>query len=119
MASMALKRKITKGRVVRTPDGFEVGEAVHFVAISPRTSIMTSEPPDEAQRIVDSLPAPKAAPWADAMLRVAGVAHTSGRRQRAAGPVEAESSVSDADAIAFATVVKPKRRARNALAVVR
>lgn len=41
MPAAALRRKVTKGRVVRAPEGFEVGQNVNLVAISPRTWIMT------------------------------------------------------------------------------
>jgi len=44
MPTATIRRKITKGRVVRTPDGFEVGQSVHFAAVTPRTWIMTLEP---------------------------------------------------------------------------
>jgi hypothetical protein len=119
MSTASLRRKVTKGRVVRTPEGFEVGQSVHFVAVSPRTWIMTLEPIEEAERLAAALPAPPASPWGEAMARVQGVAHASGRRPRKAGPVELDSATSDAQALAFATIVAPKRRARNTRAVVR
>ena len=115
----ALRRKITKGRVVRTPDGFEVGQSVHFVAVSPRTWIMTLESVEEAERLAAALPATPPSPWSEAMARVQGIAHAAGRRPRKAGPVELDSTTSDAEALAFATVVTPKRRARGTRGVVR
>ncbi len=115
----ALRRKVTKGRVVRAPEGFEVGQSVHLVSISPRTWIMTLEPVEEAERLVAALPAPPTSAWDGAMARVRGIAHATGRRPRTAGPVEADVVTSDAEALAFATIVAPKRRARNARGVVR
>ena len=53
------------------------------------------------------------------MNRVAGIAHAAGRRPRKTGPVESDSPTSDAEAVAFATVVAPKRRARGTRGVVR
>jgi hypothetical protein len=119
MPAPALRRKVTKGRVVRAPDGFEVGQSVNFVAISPRTWIMTLETVEEAERLAAAIPAPPASPWSEAMNRVAGIAHATGRRPRKAGPVELDSPTSDAEAVAFATVVAPKRRARGTRGVVR
>jgi len=52
MSVAALRRKITKGRVARVPEGFKVGQSVYFVAISPRPWIMTLEPLEEAERLV-------------------------------------------------------------------
>jgi hypothetical protein len=91
MPTTLLSRKVTKGRVVRTPDGFEVGQSVHFAAISPRTWIMTLEPVEEAVRLAAAVPAPPASPWGEAMMRVQGIAHSAGRRRRQAGPVELDS----------------------------
>lgn len=119
MPAVPLRRKVTKGRVVRTPEGFEVGQSVHFVAVSPRTWIMTLEPVEEAQRLAAALPAAPATPWSEAMTRVQGIAHAAGRRPRKAGPVELDSTTSDAEALASATVVAPKRRARGTRGVVR
>jgi hypothetical protein len=119
MHSASLRRKVTKGRVVRTPEGFEVGQSVNFVAISPRTWIMTLEPVEEAERLVAALPAAPESPWSNVMTRVAGTAHTAGRRLRKAGPVEVDSTTTDAAALAFATIVAPKRRARDTHGVVR
>ncbi len=119
MPAAPLRRKLTKGRVVRTPDGFEVGQSVHFVAVSPRTWIMTLEPVEEAERLAANLPAPPASPWSGAMTRVQGIAHAAGRRPRRAGPVEVDSPTSDAEALAFATIVAPKRRPRSTSGVVR
>lgn len=59
MPATPLRRKVGKGRVVRTPEGFEVGQSVHFVAVSPWTWIMTLEPVEEAQRLAAALPAPR------------------------------------------------------------
>lgn len=118
MVAATLRRKVTKGRVVRTPDGFEVGQSVHFVAVSPRTWIMTLEPLEEAERLAATLPAAPPSPWSAAMARIQGIAHATGRRQRKAGPVEVDSPTSDAEALAFATVVAPKRRARGGRGVV-
>ncbi len=118
MAATSFPRKVTKGRVVRTPDGFEVGQTVHFVAVSPRTWLMTLEPLAEAERLVAALPGTPPSPWADAMTRVRGAAHATGRRTRVAGPVERESVTSDADAMSAAAIVVPKRKARRARAVV-
>jgi hypothetical protein len=113
MTATSVPRKVTKGRVVRTPDGFEVGQTVHFVAVSPRTWLMTLEPLAEAERLVAALPGPPASPWADAMTRVRGATHATGRRTRVAGSVERESVTSDADALSSATIVVPKRKART------
>jgi hypothetical protein len=118
MAASTVPRKVTKGRVVRTPDGFEVGQTVHFVAVSPRTWLMTLEPVAEAQRLAAALPGAPPTPWADAMTRVRGAAHATGRRTRIAGPLERESATSDVDALSAATIVAPKRKARVARAVV-
>jgi hypothetical protein len=112
MAAASIPRKVTKGRVVRTPDGFEVGQTVHFVAISPRTWLLTLEPRAEIERLVAALPGPPVSPWADAMTRVRGATHATGRRTRVAGPVERESVTSDADALSGAIIVVPKRKAR-------
>jgi hypothetical protein len=95
MASVSLRRKITKGRVVRAPDGFEVGQSVNLVAISPRTWILTLESVEEAERLVAALPEPPSSPWNAAMARVK------------AAEVEADSTTTDAEALAFATVVTP------------
>lgn len=119
MPTSPLRRKVTKGRVVRTPEGFEVGQSVHFVAVSPRTWIMTLEPFEEAERLAAALPAPPASPWSEAMTRVRGIAHAAGRRPRTAGNVELDSTTSDAEALAFGTIVAPKRRARGTSGVVR
>lgn len=119
MPSAALRRKVTKGRVVRAPDGFEVGQSVHLVAISPRTWIMTLEPLEEAERLAAAIPASPESPWSAAMARVQGIPHTVGRRPRKPGPVELDSTSSDAEALAFATIVAPKRRARRTRGVVR
>lgn len=119
MLTEPIRRKITKGRVVRTPDGFEVGQSVHFVAVSPRTWIMTLEPIEEAERLAASLPSPPSSPWSGAMRRVQGIAHATGRRSRKAGAVEADSTTSDAEALGFATIVQPKRPPRSGRAVVR
>jgi len=59
MPTATIRRKITKGRVVRTPDGFEVGQSVHFAAVTPRTWIMTLEPHEEAERLAAALPGPR------------------------------------------------------------
>jgi hypothetical protein len=118
MPAPALRRKVTKGRVVRAPDGFEVGQSVNFVAISPRTWIMTLETVEEAERLAAALPATAPSPWSEAMARVAGIAHAAGRRPRKAGSVESESSTSDAEAVAFATIATPKRRPRDGRGVV-
>jgi hypothetical protein len=119
MPAAPLRRKVGKGRVVRTPEGFEVGQSVHFVAVSPRTWIMTLEPVAEAERLAAAFPSPPASPWSEAMARVQGIAHAAGRRPRKAGPVELDSTTSDEQALAFATIVAPKRRARSTRAVVR
>jgi hypothetical protein len=119
MSAASLSRKVTKGRVVRTPEGFEVGQSVHFVAVSPRTWIMTLEPLEEAERLAAALPAAPASPWSEAMARVQGIPHAAGRRPRKAGPVELNSTTSDSEALAFATIVTPKRRARGTRGVVR
>jgi hypothetical protein len=119
MPAAPLRRKVTKGRVVRTPEGFEVGQSVHFVAVSPRTWIMTLEPAEEAERLAAALPAPPASPWSEAMIRVQGIAHSAGRRPREAGPIELDSTTPDAEALAFATIVAPKRPARRTRGVVR
>jgi hypothetical protein len=119
MPTTPIRRKITKGRVVRTPDGFEVGQSVHFVEVSPRTWIMTLEPVEEAERLAAALPSPPTSPWSEAMARVKGVAHTAGRRSRKAGTVELDLKTSDTEALAIATIVTPKRRARSGRAVVR
>ncbi len=119
MTATPIRRKITKGRVVRTPEGFEVGQSVHFVALTPRTWIMTLEPVEEAQRLAAALPSPPTSPWSEPMAHVQGVAHTVGRRSRRSGTVKSDSTTSDAEALAFATIVTPKRRARSDRAVVR
>lgn len=119
MPAAALSRKVTKGRVVRAPKGFEVGRSVNLVAISPRTWIMTLESVEEAERLAASLPAPPESPWNAAMARVQGIPHAVGRRRRKAGPVELDSTTSDAEALAFATIVAPKRRPRSTRDVVR
>lgn len=120
MANSPLSRKVTKGRVVRTPDGFEVGQSVHFVPISPRTWIMTLETIEEAERLAAAMPGELASPWETAMERVRGIPHVMGRRtDRKGGPVEPDSETSDEEALAFATLVLPKRRARSARALVR
>ena len=119
MPATPLSRKVTKGRVVRTPEGFEVGQSVHFVAVSPRTWIMTLETVEEAQRLAAALPAAPVSPWSKAMIRVQGMAHAAGRRPRKAGAVELDSTTSDAEALAFATMVTPQRRARGKRAMVR
>lgn len=119
MPAAALRRKVTKGRVVRAPEGFEVGQNVNLVAISPRTWIMTLEPVEEAERLAASLPAPPESPWNAAMARVRGIAHAVGRRPRKARPVELDSTTSDAEALACATIVAPKRRPRSKRGVVR
>jgi len=119
MPAAPVRRKVTKGRVVRTPEGFEVGQSVHFVAVSPRTWIMTLEPVEEAERLAAALPTPPESPWSAAMTRVQGIPHAAGRRPRKAGSVELDSTASDAEALAFATIVVPKRRARSTRAVVR
>jgi hypothetical protein len=119
VARASLRRKVTKGRVVRTPDGFEVGQSVYFVAISPRTWIMTLETVEEAERLAAALPGPPPSPWGAAMMRVKGVSHGTGRRPRVAGSIEVDSPTSDAQALAFATIVEPKRRARGPRGVVR
>jgi hypothetical protein len=119
MSASPIRRRITKGRVVRTPDGFEVGQSVHFVAVSPRTWIMTLEPVEEAERLAAALPSAPPSPWSEAMARVQGISHTAGRRSRKAGTVESDSTTSDTEALAFATIVTPKRRARSGRAVVR
>jgi hypothetical protein len=118
MAATSIARKVTKGRVVRTPEGFEVGQTVHFVAVSPRTWLMTLEPVAEAERLAAAYPWAPPSPWAAAMTRVQGAAHATGRRTRIAGPVERESATSEADALSAATIVAPKRKARRARAVV-
>jgi len=97
MPAPALRRKVTKGRVVRTPDGFEVGQLVNFLAISPGTWIMTLETVEEAERLAAALPAAASSPWSEAMARVAGIAHAAGRRPRKAGSIESDSSTSDAE----------------------
>jgi hypothetical protein len=120
MSDSGLSRKVTKGRVVRTPEGFEVGQSVHFVPISPRTWIMTLEPVAEAQRLAAAIPAASASPWEAAMARVRGIPYAAERRpKRKAGPVEPDRPTSDEEALAFATIVTPKRRARGSRAVVR
>ncbi len=107
MPTTPLRRKVTKGRVVRTPECFEVGQSVHFVAVSPRTWIMRLEPFEEAERLAAALPAPPASPWNEAMTRVRGIAHAAGRRPRTDGNVE-DSTTSDAEALAFGTIVAPR-----------
>jgi hypothetical protein len=120
MPGKSVDRKITKGRVVRTPEGFEVGQSVHFVPISPRTWIMTLEPVAEAQRLAAAIPTAPASSWEAAMARVRGIPHAAGRRpHRKAGPVEPDNATSDEEAAAFATIATPKRRARSGRAVVR
>ena len=119
MPAAPVRRKVTKGRVVRTPEGFEVGQSVHFVSVSPRTWIMTLEPVEEAERLAAALPVAPTSPWSEAMTRVQGIAHAAGRRPREAGPVEFDSTTSDAEALAFATIVAPKRRPRGTRGVVR
>jgi len=119
MSILPLRRKVTKGRVVRTPEGFEVGQSVHFVAISPRTWIMTLEPVEEAERLAAALPAAPESPWNGAMARVQGIAHTTGRRPRKAGPVERDATTTDTEALAFATILAPKRRAKATHGLVR
>jgi hypothetical protein len=118
MPAAPLRRKIGKGRVVRTPEGFEVGQSVHFVAVSPRTWIMTLEPVAEAERLAAAFPTPPVSPWSEAMARVQGVAHAAARRPRKAEPVELDATTSDEQALAFAVIVAPKRRARSTRAVV-
>jgi hypothetical protein len=103
MTSISLRRKI--GRVVRAPDGFEVGQSVNLVAISPRTWIRTLELVEEAERRVAALPEPPSSPWKAAMARVKSAAHAVGRRPRKAAKVEADSTTTDAEVLAFATIV--------------
>jgi hypothetical protein len=52
------------------------------------------------------------------MNRFACIAHTAGRRPRKAGPVDLDAPTSDAEAVPFATLVAPKRRARGKRGVV-
>jgi hypothetical protein len=80
---------------------------------------MTLETVEEAQRIAATLPAVPTSPWSQAMTRVQGIPHGTGRRPREAGPVELDSTISNAEALAFATIVAPKRRSRGTRGVAR
>jgi len=109
------QRKVGKNHVVTLLPEFREGQTVTVARLDARTALVSMDAPDRVQALAEQLKQREASPWDALTARVSGRPHRSDRTpRRQAGAVEPDAPVPDEEATAFATVVRPRRRARSA-----
>ncbi len=109
------QRKVGKNHVVTLLPEFREGQIVTVVRLDARTALVSMDAPERVQALVESLTQREASPWDTLTARVSGRPHRSDRTpRRQAGAIEPDAPVSNEEATAFATVVRPRRKARGA-----
>lgn len=108
------RRKVGKNHVVTLLPEFREGQTVTVVRLDARTAIVSMDSPEKIRELAERLPRRGDSPWDTLMEHVAGRPHqaNSAPRRTATG-IEPDVAVADEEAMAFATIVRPHRRAKT------
>lgn len=107
------QRKVGKNHVVTLLPEFKEGQTVTVARLDARTAIVSMDSPERVQALAAQIPPRESSPWDALMGRIAGRPHhADAAPRRRAGAVEPDAAVSDQEALAFATAVRPRRKAK-------
>lgn len=108
------QRKVGKNHVVTLLPEFREGQTVTVARLDARTAIVSMDPPERVRELAEQFPRREASPWDALVAHVAGRPHQAGAApRRTATAVEPDVAVSDAEAMAFATITRPRRKAKT------